>query len=41
MKAAAAYIIQADESTQKSMTGLMPHMLEVTMNTWSQEKKNE
>lgn len=30
MKAAAAYIIQADESTQKNMAGLMPHMLEVT-----------
>ncbi|KAI9339498.1 armadillo-type protein [Pilaira anomala] len=28
MKAAAAYIIQADESTQKNMAGLMPHMLE-------------
>lgn len=29
MKAAAAYIIQADESTQKSLAVLMPHMLEV------------
>lgn len=29
MKAAAAYIIQADEPTQKSLAALMPHMLEV------------
>jgi hypothetical protein len=31
MKAAAAYIIQADEATQKSLGALMPHMLDVNM----------
>jgi len=31
MKAAAAYIIQADEATQKSLGVLMPHMLDVNM----------
>lgn len=30
MKAAAAYIIQADEATQKSLGALMPHMLDVS-----------
>jgi hypothetical protein len=30
MKAAAAYIIQADEPTQKSLGALMPHMLDVS-----------
>ena len=31
MKAAAAYIIQADESTQKTLGALMPHMLDVSV----------
>lgn len=31
MKAAAAYIIQADEATQKSLGALMPHMLDVNI----------
>lgn len=30
MKAAAAYIGQADEATQKSLSVLMPHMLDVS-----------
>lgn len=30
MKAAAAYIGQADEDTQKELGTLMPHMLEVS-----------
>lgn len=31
MKAAAQYIIQADESTQKALGVLMPHMLDVNI----------
>jgi hypothetical protein len=31
MKAAAAYIGQADETTQKNLAGLMPHMLDVSL----------
>lgn len=35
MKAAAAYIIQADEPTQKSLGALMPHMLDVSFGIFS------